>query len=131
MMPACKKLHGASKAQLTIETVAAISVLLLLMAIVVVINSNRDLMTKELGTAYSNSNECNGIALALSLLYSEGPYSKAEFTTEHNLTVGDGYVVLENTRCDFIGRADANAVPKGEIIARNINGVITVGNKYI
>ncbi|MFH1234440.1 MAG: hypothetical protein V1493_02405 [Candidatus Diapherotrites archaeon] len=127
-MPACKKLQGASKAQLTIETVAAISVLLLLLTLVIVINSNRDLMTKELGTAYSNSNECNGIALALSLLYSEGPYSKAEFTTGHDINVGNGYVLLEGTRCDFIGRAAPVALNQGTIIAKDLNGVITLEN---
>ncbi|MCX6802651.1 MAG: hypothetical protein NT067_06095 [Candidatus Diapherotrites archaeon] len=121
--------NSAGKAQLTLETIAAVSVLLLLLALVVVINSNRDLMTTELGTAYSNSNECNGIALALSLLYSEGPYSKAEFTTGPDSNVGAGYVLLEGTRCDFIGRAVPAALNKGIIDANNTDGVIRLGNK--
>ena len=128
-MPAEKKQNRASKAQLTLETVAAVSVLLLLLALVMVINTNRDLMTAELGTAYSNSNECNGIALALSLMYSEGPFSKAEFTTGHDINIGDGYVLLEGTRCDFIGRAVPATLNKGIIDVNNTDGVIRLGNK--
>ncbi|MEM0359872.1 MAG: hypothetical protein QXK06_00865 [Candidatus Diapherotrites archaeon] len=117
-----------NKAQLTLEAVAAVAVLLLLLVLVVVINALRDETTKELGFAYKTANECNEIALSLSLLYSEGPFSKAEFTASKNFQVGDGYVLMQGMRCDFIGKAVPANLNSGKVTAKNLNGVITIAN---
>lgn len=116
------------KAQITIETVSAIAILLTLLLLVILININRETIASELNDVYIEANECNELALTISLLYSEGPYSKAEFSIDEEAQIESDYVIVGETRCDFPGRAQSTALNKGEVIARNTTGVVVLEN---
>jgi len=121
-----KFLLSGFRGQVAIETIVGVAAVLLVLLLVVVLNSNRSVLVEELDGFYGEANECNEVALVVSLVYSEGPFSRAEFSVSRDINVQDGFVVVGSTICEFVGRAEPAFIGSGDVVARNLTGVVVL-----
>jgi len=111
------------------ETIAALIIVLLVLALVSLQFVSRNDLSDSLNTANQQRIECEKISTMISFVnLGKGNDSITLGEISNDFNVSGTVLSFENTYCDFFGEANDAVLSKGDIRVSDFNGVATVEN---
>ncbi len=121
------------KAQVSLEILLAIAVVLITLVLVYTTTTIRNNQTELLKQTYEYGIQCNKIALTISNVYSAGRGGKILFAIDNDAFVGDNNVTITDdddivAYCEFPAKAEPGQLSKGTVEAKNVAGTVVLSN---
>ena len=114
------------KGQVSVETIIAFAILLILLVIVIVHNLNVSNSAKLLEQKYKQENECTTLAYIISETYSQGKNSEIAFelSQDANIFAEQRVLKIGEQYCGFLANAEDANLSAGNIKIMNREGTI-------
>ncbi len=116
------------KGQVSIEIVAGIVVLLFAFVLVTSYSYERNLNIDAIQKSIESKADCRRIADVISSVYASGEKTSIEFYFEKDFNIMNGFVDVNGFFCNYYGIAEQKFVTKGNVIIKDLNGVVVIEN---
>lgn len=114
-----------SHAQVSLEVLTGVIILILMMVMIIGLNAARDLSTELLGKKLEAEKECNKVAGILSNLNASKANGEITFTVSEDFNVNENKVIFENWECNFYGTVSETNLVKGKVrVVKNSSGIV-------
>ena len=117
-----------AKAQVSVETMAVVGIILILFAIVSTTVVYRNVQTQIIEDNYQEFNLCEEVSMLITNSYSHGPKSEIFITSDLDVIIAENEVQVGSNYCKVIGKVDDATLIAGVIRIKNVTGVVQLEN---
>ncbi|MDO8538146.1 MAG: hypothetical protein Q7S21_04630 [archaeon] len=116
------------RGQVTIEVLAAVVILLLVFVAVLLFVLQKNIELDFIKTDYESQTACQKISGIISYIYSNSKSTELIFSIDKDANVFEKTINIDEYYCTFSGRAVPVNLKKGNVKARDLNGIVHLQN---
>lgn len=117
------------KAQISLEFMLEIVLLLLLFGVVLLLSQYYNLQTNALQESFLDRQLCEGLSVMISSAYASEGRIMVLFEITKDVRVKDNGIIVGNTVCEFDGKVEQEtALSAGSVILKKINESVVLEN---